>query len=190
MDVSSNVDYLETPGECVEVLENMYSYRNFLERDETFKEHEGDEKRELEDVNALEDFENLIDLLESYGLDVPLTRVARSPQGAVDAASEIGFPVVLKVDSPDIRRPSDVDAVRKGIEGRKEVKQAFKEIIDSVYAETPESEVKGVKVQEAVSGAEVSASIQTSPNFGPYIRLQPESHRSQNDSVAIPPVSR
>ncbi|EGQ43833.1 MAG: acyl-CoA synthetase [Candidatus Nanosalina sp. J07AB43] len=188
--VSSNIDYLETPGECVEVLESMYSYRNFLERGETFKEHEYDEKMELEDFNALEDFENLIDLLESYGLEVPLTKVARSPQGAVDAASEIGFPVVLKIDSPDIRRPSDVDAVRKGIESRKEVKQAFKEIIDSVYAETPESEVKGVKVQETVSGTEVSASIQTSPNFGPYIRLQPESHRSQNDSVAIPPVSR
>jgi acetyltransferase len=189
MGVLSNVDYLSTLRECVEVLENMYSYRNFLERDEIFKDHEEDKKIGLEDIDTLEDLENLMDLLESYGLEVALTKLARSPQDAVDAASEVGFPVVLKIDSPDIRRPSDVDAIRKDIESRKEVKQAFKEIIDSVYAETPESEIRGVKVQETVSGTEVSAGIHTSRNFGPYIRLQ-DLHKSQYGPVAIPPISR
>jgi len=189
MDVSSNVDYLSTPRECVEVLENMYSYRNFLERDETFKDHEEDKKVGLEDIDTLEDFEELMDLLESYGMEVALTKLARSPQDAVDAASEVGFPVVLKIDSPDIRRPSDVDAVRKDIESRKEVKQAFKEIIDSVYAETPESEIRGVKVQETVSGTKAFAGIHTSRNFGPYVRLQ-DLRKSQDGPVAIPPISR
>ena len=192
MDVSSNVDYLSTPRECVEVLENMYSYRNFLERDETFKDHEEDKKVGLEDIDTLENFENLMNMLESYGLEVALTKLARSPQGAVDAASEVGFPVVLKIDSPDIRRPSNVDAVRKDIESRKEVKQAFKEIIDSVYAETPESEVRGVKVQEQINGKEISLSMENDPNFGPVIGLSSEEEYKQvlgDMHLGVPPIS-
>ncbi|NMJ77250.1 hypothetical protein GLU64_02475 [Nanohaloarchaea archaeon] len=191
-EVLSNVDYLSTPRECVEVLENMYSYRNFLGRDETFKDHEGDKKVGLEDIDTLEDFENIMDLLESYGLEVALTRLARSPQDTVDAASEVGFPVVLKIDSPDIRRPSDVDAVRKDIESRKEVKQAFKEIIDSVYAETPESEVRGVKVQEQINGKKISLNMQNDPNFGPVIGLSSgEEYKQVLDDMplGVPPIS-
>jgi acyl-CoA synthetase (NDP forming) len=192
MGVLSNVDYLRTPKECVEVLENMYSYRNFLERDETFKDHEEDKKVGLEDIDTLENFENLMSLLESYGMEVALTRLARSPQDAVDAASEVGFPVVLKIDSPDIRRPSDVDAVRKDIESRKEVKQAFKEIIDSVYAETPESEVRGVKVQEQINGKEISLNMQNDPSFGPVIGLSSGEEHKQALSdmpLGVPPIS-
>lgn len=182
----------EDPKDAVKTLKVMNNYREFLERNEEFKDIKVDEEK-VEDLSSdLESFENQQKLLQEYGLNFSMTEVAEGPQDAVESAAKIGFPVVLKVNSPDISHKSDIGGVKTGLETRKEVEKAFKQIIDNVYNERPDAEIKGLKVQEQVEGLEVALGVKNDPQFGPVLMVGLGGiyvEALKDVSFGIPPIS-
>jgi succinyl-CoA synthetase beta subunit len=109
------------------------------------------------------------ELLEAYGFDLPLTTEANTVNGAQEAAVNVGFPAVMKVDSPEISHKTEMDAVKTGLQTRDEVKREFNDIIDNVYRERPDADINGVVVQEQLDGLEVALGMKRDPQFGPMI---------------------
>lgn len=109
-------------------------------------------------------------LLEEWGIPITREAVAESPAAAVRQAEEIGYPVALKVASPDIVHKADVGGVRLGLEGPSEVEAAYEAIVESVSDADPDAGIGGVLVSEMVAdGREVIVGVTTDPEFGPVL---------------------
>jgi len=111
-------------------------------------------------------------LVARYGIPVTLERLAGDRAGAVAAAHEIGFPVVLKVQSADISHKTEAGGVRVGLADAAAVEQAFDEVLASARAYAPDAVIDGVSVQEMVSGGtELIVGVQNDPLFGPAVMV-------------------
>ena len=110
-------------------------------------------------------------LVEAYGVPVPGYGLAQTVDEAVAIAEKIGYPVVLKIVSPDIVHKSDVGGVIVGLTNSDEVRKAFNEIINNVKKYVPDARITGVLVQKmAPKGAiEVVVGAIRDPVFGPAI---------------------
>lgn len=86
--------------------------------------------------------------LKVYGIDVTTPYIARNPEEAVMIASEIGYPVAMKIASPDIIHKSDVGGVKLNINSSDEVRKAFNEIINNVKLKVPYAKIEGVSIQK------------------------------------------
>ncbi|RLG80040.1 MAG: CoA-binding protein [Thermoprotei archaeon] len=110
------------------------------------------------------------DLVRSYGIPVVPTKLATSEDEAVRIAENLGYPVVLKIASPDILHKTDIGGVITGVESEKEVREAFKTIIANVYRYAPNARIYGVAVQKmAPKGREVIVGVSRDPIFGPLV---------------------
>jgi acetyltransferase len=108
------------------------------------------------------------ELLSLYGIPVTREQVVTSPQEAIRFAEEIGFPVVLKIDSPDILHKSEAKAIRLGVSSKKEILQFYDDIIKNAQKYDPDAKINGVLVQEMIqSGTEVMIGMSQDPQFGP-----------------------
>ncbi|MFB6196067.1 MAG: acetate--CoA ligase family protein [Haloplanus sp.] len=111
-------------------------------------------------------------LLRDYGIDLPETRSATSSEEAARYASQIGTPVVMKVDSPDIAHRNHIGAVRVGVDSPTAAQQAYEEIVAAVFEHDSEATIEGVLVQEMVeSGVEALLGASQDPNLGPVVTL-------------------
>lgn len=110
-------------------------------------------------------------ILSSYGIPVNRTVAASSATAAVEAARNIGFPVVVKIYSPDITHKSDVDGVRLHLRNGEEVAAAFEEITARARHLKPEARISGVTVQSMVKKTQIELLIgaRRDPHFGPLI---------------------
>jgi acetyl-CoA synthetase (ADP-forming) len=109
-------------------------------------------------------------LCSLYGLPVTRFEVAQSEEEAVEAAKRIGFPVVLKVISPQVLHKSDVGGVVLNLSDNEGVKEAYRRIIKNVEARVPGAVIEGILVQEmAPSSTEVIVGATKDPTFGPTI---------------------
>jgi len=107
---------------------------------------------------------------EAYGLPVPRYGLARDADEAARLSKEIGFPVVLKIVSPDITHKSDVGGVILDIRSEEDAKKAFTKIMDNVKRYAPKARIAGVLVQEMVpSDVEVIVGATRDPIFGPLL---------------------
>jgi acetate---CoA ligase (ADP-forming) len=112
------------------------------------------------------------DVISAYGFRVPQCIEAATEAEASEAARKLGFPVVLKISSPDILHKSDVGGVKVGMQDEAAVRKAFREIMASVKVRKPEAQVRGVLVQEMVRGGkEVILGVNRDPLFGPLLML-------------------
>ena len=110
------------------------------------------------------------ELLSEGGINVVETKLASSKEEAVSISSQIGYPVVLKVVSPDVIHKSDAGGVKLDLNGADEVGKAYDDIMDSVKKEYPDAAIQGVSVQQmARPGVEVIIGMSTDPQFGPVI---------------------
>src|SRR5579885_2833105 len=110
------------------------------------------------------------DLLKKYGIPVPEHRIVESKDEAIRAANEMGFPVVMKIVSPQIIHKSDVGGVIVGIRNESEVEKAFDRIISGVREKYPKAEVKGIIVEKQLhSGLELIIGGKSDPSFGKVI---------------------
>lgn len=103
---------------------------------------------------------------------VPTTEVklARSRAEAVALAREMGFPVVLKIVSPQVIHKSDVGGVKLNLTSQRQVAGAWHEIMASVKAKAPDAFIEGVAVQKmARPGVEVIIGVSKDPQFGPVV---------------------
>jgi acyl-CoA synthetase (NDP forming) len=109
-------------------------------------------------------------LLAAYGIPVVAEHRAASADEAVAHARTLGFPVVLKVDSPDIPHKTEAGGVRLGVDTDAAVRAAFDDIIDAARRYNPEARIEGVLVQAmAPPGLEMIIGIATDPIFGPVV---------------------
>ncbi|MBF8276780.1 MAG: acdB [Candidatus Brocadiaceae bacterium] len=111
-----------------------------------------------------------MEFAKTFGITTPEYRVATSPGDAVQAADEIGFPVVLKIVSPNIIHKTDVGGVKVGINDNKGVKAAYTEIINNVRKNRPDAKIRGVIVSAmALHAPEVIIGGLRDPQFGPAV---------------------
>jgi acetyltransferase len=110
------------------------------------------------------------ELLTAYGVRFPESRRVRSEDEAVAAARMVGYPVVLKVASPDISHKSDVGGVALGLSEAPELRSAWNAMQTAIARRAPTARVEGFEVEAQVpSGKEVLIGVQRDPNFGPVV---------------------
>lgn len=121
------------------------------------------EKRNLTEPEAR-------DLLSEYGLPLAKYRVATNAQEAVAAAAEIGYPVVLKIVSPDIVHKTDAGGVKVGLASPEAVGAAYEAIVANARNYKEDADIHGVMVTPmAEKGLEVIIGAVRDPQFGPVV---------------------
>ena len=109
-------------------------------------------------------------LLAPFGLPYPRHKMAASSGEAVKAADELGYPVVLKLVSPDVPHKSEAGGVMTGLSSAQEVEQAHERIMQNASAHNPEAEIRGVLVcRQARPGLEAIVGAVQDPVFGPTL---------------------
>ena len=110
------------------------------------------------------------EILEAYGFVTPKGTIATTAEQAASIATQLGFPVVLKIWSPDILHKSDVEGVQIGLKSVKEVKDAFDLMMYRIPKKLPNANILGVLVQEMCGGGkEVILGMKRDPHFGPVM---------------------
>ena len=105
-----------------------------------------------------------------YGIPVTMFKLAKNEAQGVEFAEEIGYPVVLKIVSPDVIHKSDVGGVIINIKDAEDVQKAYKQIMKSVKKHMPNAKIVGVLVQEmAPQSTEVIVGATKDPQFGPTL---------------------
>ncbi len=179
----NNIPTYSTPEQAIKTYLYMYQYKRNLELIyETPEELAADvapPKRPIMVIMrdaALENREILNEaeakkLLEYYGFPVVKTEKAKTADEAVAIASKIGYPVVLKILSPQITHKTEAGGVVLDINSESEVREAFEHIMQRVRQYNPEAEILGVTVQPMIKkqGYEVIIGAKTDPLFGPII---------------------
>ena len=179
----NNIPTYSTPEQAIKTYLYMYQYKRNLELlYETPEELPVDvapPKRPIMVTMrnaATENRELLIEaeakkLLEYYNVPVVKTMVAQTADEAVNLASQIGYPVVLKILSPQIIHKTDAGGVVLDINSEAEVREAFERINKKAKEYNPNAEIQGVTVQPMIKkqGYEVIIGAKTDPLFGPVI---------------------
>lgn len=108
--------------------------------------------------------------LASYGIPIPPAYIANNAEKAAKYAQELGFPVVLKVISPQIIHKSEAGGVITNIDKKEKVREAFYKIVENARKYNPQAEVEGIYVQKmAPPGREVIIGVVKDKQFGPVV---------------------
>lgn len=111
-------------------------------------------------------------VLEAYGIPYAPLKVAGEPEVARDYADEMGYPVVLKIVSPEIVHKTDVGGVVLDLQGPEEVLEAYEDIVSRAHREVPGANIVGVSVQKMLPpGRELILGMAKDPQFGPLIMV-------------------
>jgi len=109
-------------------------------------------------------------LLKEAGIPIVETVLAKSKEEAVLLSKKIGFPVALKIVSPEITHKSDVGGVRLGLKTSRQVGEAYDEVVTVVQQKCPKVRIDGVSVQKmARPGTEVIIGMTKDAQFGPVL---------------------
>ncbi|APV52067.1 hypothetical protein BWI17_21785 [Betaproteobacteria bacterium GR16-43] len=134
-------------------------------------------------------------LLAAWGIPVPALAVAATREQAVEHAGRIGYPVALKILSPDISHKSDVDGVRLSLPDAQSVGAAFDAIVANAKRLKPQARIEGAVVQQMVTRRntrEVLLGLSTDPVFGPVITFGAGGvavELVRDTAVALPPLN-
>ncbi|MDP8247195.1 MAG: acetate--CoA ligase family protein [Candidatus Tritonobacter lacicola] len=109
-------------------------------------------------------------VVAAYGIETPVTELATSSSLAARIASKIGFPVAMKINSPDILHKSDIGGVKVNIQSASEARAAYNTMIDNARRYMPQARIEGVTVQQMITeGKEVILGVKKDSQFGPMI---------------------
>ncbi len=107
---------------------------------------------------------------DAYGIAVPGEGLAKSPAEAVELAGRIGFPVVMKIVSPDILHKTEAGGVLVGLDNAQKVEQGYQTILDNAKRYDAKADILGVQVQKMIGGGqEVIIGAVTDPSFGKLV---------------------
>ncbi|MFC1956231.1 acetate--CoA ligase family protein [Chloroflexota bacterium] len=110
------------------------------------------------------------ELLKQAGINVLDTRLATSKQEAITISKHLGFPIVLKIASPDILHKSDTGGVKLGLGTPGQVDKAYDQILKATSRRHPQARVQGISVQKmARPGVEVIIGMSKDTQFGPVL---------------------
>ena len=108
-------------------------------------------------------------LVELAGIPFNKSRLATSEEEAVAIAREIGYPVVMKIVSPQIVHKTEYGGVKLDLENPDEVKRAYADIHLNILEKVPDAEIKGVSVDKMLKGTELIIGTTIDPQFGQMI---------------------
>lgn len=177
---SGIIDF-DFPEDAASALGILFNYKRLVERLRTVTR-----VQELRDVDR--DFvETLISrfklerrvttlsyeafqILSAYNIPTVPCRLARTPEEAIEAAERIGYPVAIKVASPEILHKTDIGGVRLNVNSPKEVVEAFEDVVSNARRYMPRANIYGVEVSKmAARGIEVIVGMHRDPQFGPLL---------------------
>ena len=180
---ANNVPTYDTPDEAIESYMYLYHYqRHLAQLYETPEElhiktpsHKEIVKNILE--KAKKDGRELLDEIESktfielYGIKTTKPHVAENENKAVELSEKIGYPVVMKIHSPQITHKSDVGGVALNLHCEEDVRKAFKEMMKKVKEKVPNAKILGVTIQKMAKnhGYELILGSKKDPVFGSVI---------------------
>lgn len=179
----SHIPTYSTPEQAVKTFMYMYQYKRNLELlYETPEELPVDilkpmrplmvilrnvarENRELFNETEVKRF------LEHYDIPTVRTLIAKTADDAASRASQIGYPVALKILSPQIIHKTDAGGVVLDIDSEAQLRQSFDLVMKRAYEYNPDAEIEGVTIQPMIKkdGYEVIIGAKTDPIFGPVI---------------------
>ncbi|NIM91791.1 MAG: CoA-binding protein [Candidatus Aminicenantes bacterium] len=185
-DVSKGIEILEEngipsyrfPESAARVLSEMTNYTWWLNRPQTgirkFKVNKIKAKKIIESVQKqgrhFLSEQEAYQVLEAYKFPVIKSILAKDEKGAMEKASRLGFPVAMKIVSPDILHKFDYGGVKLNLKNQSEVRQAYREILRNVRAREPKARITGILVETmARAGKEVILGMNRDPQFGPIL---------------------
>jgi len=168
----------EFPEDAARTLAAVYEYERFRERPrkparrfavnakearKVIEEVRKEGRKYVPEIAALQ-------VLDAYGFSLPKYGLAKNPEEARRVARKIGYPVVLKIASPDIIHKFDAGGVELNLKNAKELTKAYSKIMRRVKERNPKAEISGVNVEEMVSnGKETILGMKRDPKFGPLL---------------------
>jgi len=175
---SGKIPNYSYPERTISALEAMVKYRKWKETPsgKTLSFEINKKKAEEIFTKAKEKSEaNLTteetrEVLSAYGFSLPQRIVTETSREAISAANSLGYPVVMKIVSPDILHKSDVGGVKVGITEKSQVAISFEDLISNAKRFMPEALILGVTVEEMIApGKEVVLGSSRDPSFGPLL---------------------
>jgi 4-hydroxybutyryl-CoA synthetase (ADP-forming) len=177
---AGDVPYYTYAEGAIRTLRAMLKFTNWLKTTEgTVAEFQVDKSKVKNVFDAVkkEGRTNLLEeegqeVLRAYGFPLPQSILATTEDEAVNTAKKIGFPVVMKIASPQIIHKSDAGGVKVGVSSEQGVRDAFNQIITSAKKYNKDATIKGILVQEMIKGGkELIIGSKLEPGFGPVIML-------------------
>jgi acetyltransferase len=135
-------------------------------------------------------------ILRAFRIPVAQTMVAHTPTEALLLAEQIGFPIAMKIDSPDILHKSEVGGVRLNITNAPAARNAYHDIIETVKKRHPTARINGLSIEPFLArpnGRELMIGVSRDPIFGPIITFGAggtEVEVFSDRAVALPPLNR
>ena len=175
---TSGVPNYESPDRAVQSLSALVSYKRFKEtkEDQVLVSYTGDKVRTKAVLDKVRSENRLMlsetegkEILRAYGIDVPLEGAAKDADAAVREAQRIGYPLVMKIESPDIAHKTDVGGVAVDIKSDDDVRTQFQLIMAHVSSRMPGARIDGVSLERMVTGREVIVGMVRDNQFGPVV---------------------
>ncbi|HUX99903.1 MAG TPA: acetate--CoA ligase family protein [Candidatus Deferrimicrobium sp.] len=167
------------PNEAIRAIAGIHEYSELLEKEvEPYTQFEVDSKRvDQIFMDVLKDRRLVLleheahQVTECYGIQAPKSQLARTAEEAIEFAEAMGYPVVLKISSPDILHKSDLGGIILNITTPDEVRGSFNEIMRQVRKRMPDAKIYGVTVQQMIKkkGKEIIIGANKDPQFGHLI---------------------
>jgi acetyl coenzyme A synthetase (ADP forming)-like protein len=173
-----NVPNYVVPERAVAALKAMVEQRRWQERPlpefETFDVDRDRVAHIFQEVRAQRRVQigdaEARDILEAYRIPIPTSKLCSTVDEAVAFAEQIGYPVVMKIASPDILHKTDIGGVRLNIESADDVRDSFDLLTFRAMRYMPDAEIWGCLVQQQVRGGkEVITGMNRDPQFGPLV---------------------
>jgi acyl-CoA synthetase (NDP forming) len=167
----AGVPYLESTETAMLALRHAREHCRFLERPAPAARLASSRgTRGAASDPGLLDNNEAMRLLRDFGIPLVETVAVRSDDEAVEAARTLGYPVALKIDSPDIAHKTEVGGVRVGCADSTAVRTAADEIVAAVRRRAPSARINGLLVQRMViGGTEMIVGVKSGPLFGPAV---------------------
>ncbi len=199
--------HFRTPEPAVEVFSHLSAYyRNqklLMQMPGPFSHHDEPdaESARLIIEGAMQEHRKILSEMESkallaaFNIPVARTMIAHSPNEALLIAQQLGFPVAMKINSPDITHKSDAGGVMLNLRNAHEVRAAYQHIIDSVQHYRPNARVEGISIEPMIvkaNGRELMIGVTTDPVFGPVITFGAGGTSVEimgDRAVALPPLN-
>ena len=165
----AGVPFLESTETTMLALRHAREHRRFLDRAEPVAPSAPAGRPRARLSGTLGATEAMA-LLSEFGVPVVASIAAKDAAAAAVAADRVGYPVVLKIDSPDIAHKTDVGGVRVGLGDAAAVRAAFGAMLDEVRRRAPAARLDGALVQRMIPGGrEMILGVKTDPLFGPAV---------------------
>ncbi len=176
--ITNGIPCYTFPEEAVAALSAMNSYLKFINKpkEETkIFEVDRDYTAKILTTSKINKYgfineEVALKILEAYKIPTLSWGIAKTPEEAVEIANKIGYPVVLKIVSPDVVHKTDVGGVKLNIKNDEETKISFELIIESVKKHIPDAKIEGILVEKmANKGREVILGSKRDKKIGPVL---------------------